>query len=215
MCAQSSTNIPTNTSTTLSHSTTSTTLSPATNGTDSPTTTTSTESPKTTIQTTTPKPNTTTTEQPTPAPTPSPVPKPEQWSGKVTDSQTNTTCISVQFSVQIKFKYNGTETKELTTGFTIPANASVDSKNSHCSPKNETKIETIAIRFDNSEHTSANLTLKFNKTDNSVSVEEVDLSFKATKELMPQIDPKLEGKPYLRFISDFKLNLILNFRQNS
>lgn len=171
--------------------TTSTTLAPTTSNetTTAKPETTTTAKPETT---TTVKPNTTTTAKPTPEPTPGPIPTPEQWTGNVTIE--NNTCISVQFSVQISFKYNNSETREELTGFTIPKNASVNSKNSKCS-QNETKPEVIFITFANEEHTSANLTLTFTKTnDSKVIVESIELSFIATSELMPGLDSKYIGK---------------------
>jgi lysosomal-associated membrane protein 1/2 len=147
--------------------------------------------------TTTAKPNTTTvapTPSPTPAPTPGPIPKPERWSGNYTDDK-DKTCINVQFSVQITINYNTTSNEKLTTGFTIPVDASVDQKNSHCSQPNKAD-EAITIHFANEENTTASLTLTFNKTDKESYVESVSLSFMATKELMPQLNPNLTGKTF-------------------
>jgi len=199
VCAQSTNNGTGASSTTTTTTTTSTTISPTnvTTVTSTPTTN-KTEAPITTS--TTPKPDTTTTAKPKTTtvapPNPPPVPKPETFKGNVTEG--NQTCINVEFSVQITIKYNNTNNEEKTTGFTIPSNASIDLKSSKCSedPKNP-KPEIIVIRFDENkaEHTSANMTLIFNKTsDGSVFVEEVELSFVATEDLMPGLDSKLYGK---------------------
>jgi len=176
--------------TTTSHSSNSTTESPKVTTTTLPSTTThKTEKPTTSTPppTTTTKPTTSTV-----APTPPPVPQPEQFSGNVTEG--NNTCINVEFSVKITIKYNNTKNEVITTGFTIPKNASVVSP-SHCRRENTTEEETITIAFDNEEHTSANLTINFNKTsDNTVLVNEVMLSFVATSALMPQLEDKLIGQ---------------------
>jgi lysosomal-associated membrane protein 1/2 len=156
--------------------------------------------------TTTAKPNTTTvapTPSPTPAPTPGPIPKPEKWSGNYTDDQKKT-CINVQFSVQIAINYNSTSNEKLIAGFTIPVNATVDRNNSHCSQPNKTD-EAITIHFANEENTTASLTLTFNKTREDSYVESVSLSFLATKELMPQLNPKLIGKTFLAEASGLSL----------
>jgi lysosomal-associated membrane protein 1/2 len=154
----------------------------------------STESAANTSTTASPKISTTLTPVTTVAPIPPPIPKPEKWSGNVTEN--NRTCINVEFSVQITITYNSSiDDKTLTTGFTIPVNASVDPKGSHCSQGNKTELEIIDIRFENLENTSANLVLTFNKTDDDqIIVEAIKLTFKATRELMPQLNDTLFNK---------------------
>lgn len=202
VCAQSSNT--TEATTSISNHTSSTTNSP-TNATlapstASPSTTKKTESPttSTTTTTTTVKPPTTTTAKPMSTttvapPNPPPVPKPETFKGNVTEG--NKTCINVVFSVQITIKYNNTNNEEKTTGFTIPTNASIDLDSSSCGDPKTVSTEKIVIRFEKEEHTSANLSLTFNKTeDGSIFVEEVKLDFVATEDLMPGLDTKLYGK---------------------
>jgi lysosomal-associated membrane protein 1/2 len=170
--------------------TTVTTVSPNTTTTPVPTTT-STSKPSTTASPTTTTPVSTTTLKPTSPPTP---PKPESWNGNFTDHELNKTCINLRFAVQIDIAYNNTNGTEWLTGFTIPTDASIDLSKSHCS-KNDTEKEVIAINFANEEHTSANLTLTFNKTDNEVRVEAVELSFILTKEIFPDFhEPSLYNK---------------------
>ncbi|XP_054168780.1 lysosome-associated membrane glycoprotein 2-like [Oppia nitens] len=140
---------------------------------------------------TTTLPPVTTTPVPVPQPTPGPIPEPEQWSGTV--AQGNSTCIKVLSDIKIIIQYpNGTSnvsSSPLTAGFVIPKTATVDELQSHCSGglKNES-TEILVITFNNMYNTSANLTVSFKRdSDNKVSVDELDLSFNVTKNLLPQL----------------------------
>lgn len=204
VCAQNTTvNDSTGNSTTHSPPTTAS-IKPSAQTTTTVAPTTTTKNPTTTV----PSKTTTITPKPTPAPTPVPIPAVEPFRGNVTEEEedkSNNTCINVQFGVKITMKYNTTDKVVVSTGFIIPSNASVNSQSSHCSQVNKTNSEAITIRFDNTEHTSATLTITFNKNDTNVFVEDIALSFKATQDLFPGLDSKLIGTTVKVYTNDTNL----------
>jgi hypothetical protein len=179
----------------------------ATNVTTTTTTNSTTTEPTantTTAVPTTASPTTTSAPAPTLSPTPTLPPNPDKWNGNVTKD--NTTCIRVQFAVQIRIKYNNTinNTEEI-TGFNIPINATVDEHNSFCS-SNTSQEEVIVISFVDQEHTSANLTLRFNSTKDNAFVEEIELSYILTEQLFPYFD-KSEYNKIVKVVNKTGLSL--------